>query len=201
MNEYSFTYICSVKAKDPQKEQTIFQAALDVIAERGLAGLSMEAIAREAKIATGTLYIYFRSKEELVGALYKATKIDMAQKLMAGVDFEGPFRPALHHTWNNLLDSALADYKVHIFHSQFYVSPFSTPEAKARSLDFFAPIIGLVERGKAEHRIKNLDTLLLVSFVYGSVQEIASLSRYTGTPLDAATREAAFQLCWDGMKL
>lgn len=48
----------------------LFAAAAEaVIARKGYAGATMHDIAREAGCASGTLYLYFRSKEELFSAI------------------------------------------------------------------------------------------------------------------------------------
>lgn len=47
----------------------ILEAALALFAEKGFAGTRMEDIAARAQITKGTIYLYFRSKEELFKAL------------------------------------------------------------------------------------------------------------------------------------
>ncbi|HEX2163924.1 MAG TPA: helix-turn-helix domain-containing protein, partial [Thermoanaerobaculia bacterium] len=46
--------------------ETIREAAGRVVARHGLAGATMDAIAEEAGVAKGTLYLYFKSREELI---------------------------------------------------------------------------------------------------------------------------------------
>jgi AcrR family transcriptional regulator len=48
------------------RRASILTAARRVIAQRGLAGASMQAIAAEAGIAKGTLYLYFKDRDELM---------------------------------------------------------------------------------------------------------------------------------------
>ena len=57
-----------MKPKDEDKQQAIADATFALVAQVGLSGLTMAAIAREAGIATGTLYVYYKSKEELLNA-------------------------------------------------------------------------------------------------------------------------------------
>src|SRR5688500_16792741 len=45
---------------------TIQEAALRVISRRGLEGASMQAVAAEAGIAKGTIYLYFQNREDMV---------------------------------------------------------------------------------------------------------------------------------------
>lgn len=56
----------------PKKSSTeaIVAAAASIFAEKGVAGTSVEDIARAAGIAKGTFYLYFPTKDELVDALF-----------------------------------------------------------------------------------------------------------------------------------
>jgi AcrR family transcriptional regulator len=48
------------------RRDTIQGAAQRVIARHGLAGASMSAIAEEAGVAKGTLYLYFEDRDDLL---------------------------------------------------------------------------------------------------------------------------------------
>ena len=52
------------------KREAILAAALRLIARMGLHSAPMSAVAREAGVAAGTLYLYFPSKEAMINALY-----------------------------------------------------------------------------------------------------------------------------------
>src|SRR3954467_5507051 len=54
----------------PDKREAILSAATRLIARLGLHNTPMSALAREAGVATGTLYLYFPSKEATINALY-----------------------------------------------------------------------------------------------------------------------------------
>lgn len=53
--------------------RTIRAAALDVFATKGFAAARLDDVARAAGIAKGTIYLYFRSKEDLFEAIVKNT--------------------------------------------------------------------------------------------------------------------------------
>ena len=50
------------KLKDDQKLKDIQTAAMKLVNKTGFIGLKMAEVASEAKLATGTLYIYYKSK-------------------------------------------------------------------------------------------------------------------------------------------
>ena len=53
---------------DPEKYQRILEAAIDVIAERGFFNARVSDIANRAGVADGTIYLYFKSKEQILMA-------------------------------------------------------------------------------------------------------------------------------------
>jgi AcrR family transcriptional regulator len=64
----------------------IRRALRDLVAERGFHGASMSAIAARANVATGTAYVHYESKDELVLATYLEIKREMGDAVAAAVD-------------------------------------------------------------------------------------------------------------------
>jgi TetR/AcrR family transcriptional regulator, fatty acid metabolism regulator protein len=54
--------------RDPEKYQRILEAAIDVIAERGFFNARVTDIATRAGVADGTIYLYFKNKEQILMA-------------------------------------------------------------------------------------------------------------------------------------
>ncbi|HEX2440215.1 MAG TPA: TetR/AcrR family transcriptional regulator [Methylomirabilota bacterium] len=57
--------------RDPDKPQQIIEAAIRVFARNGYYNSRVSDIAREAGIASGTIYLYFRTKEEILVTLFR----------------------------------------------------------------------------------------------------------------------------------
>jgi len=53
------------------KEERILQAAVRVFAEHGYHSSTMAAVAQDAEVATGTIYLYFARKQDLLITLYQ----------------------------------------------------------------------------------------------------------------------------------
>ena len=69
----------------------ILAAALASFAERGFAATRLEDVAARAGVSKGTLYLYFRSKEELFKAVVRATLVpNLARVEALAASFEGP---------------------------------------------------------------------------------------------------------------
>jgi AcrR family transcriptional regulator len=62
LHERSFGQDHDVKLKDDDKLRAIAKATFTLVERIGFSGLTMAAIARETGLATGTLYVSFKSK-------------------------------------------------------------------------------------------------------------------------------------------
>ncbi len=68
------------------REAAILQAATRVMASRGFDALTMDEVAREAGVAKGTLFLYYKHKEDLVLAVFSlmAETFGAALRALAG---------------------------------------------------------------------------------------------------------------------
>ncbi|WP_025414044.1 TetR/AcrR family transcriptional regulator [Gemmatirosa kalamazoonensis] len=88
------------KADKADKRSAILAAALRLIARSGLHNTPMAAIAREAGVAAGTLYLYFPSKEAMVNALYLDLIQDRDRAYLAELDaIDDPTAGPAESTW------------------------------------------------------------------------------------------------------
>ena len=198
MNNYSF--ICQVKPRDDQKIQLIYQATLRLVKENGLAGITMSEIAREAKIATGTLYIYFDSKEVLINDLFTLCRKSSADIYFKGYDPSQPFVQGLKTIWYNLLEFRMEHFKESVFMDQCYHSPYITETTKELTKKLIQPLYKLIERGKEEKKLKNLDAFMLLVFMVSGINEFVKHSVYSERKITKSSKEELFHLMWDGIK-
>lgn len=80
----------------------IRKALRDLVAERGFHGASMGAVAKAAGVATGTAYVHYESKEELVYATYLELKSDLGRAVLAEYDEAA----APQDRWRQILTAA-----------------------------------------------------------------------------------------------
>lgn len=64
-----------------EKELEILQAATRVLAAGGFDALTLDQVAKETGVAKGTLFLYYRNKEELVLAVFSAMAETLGQTL------------------------------------------------------------------------------------------------------------------------
>jgi AcrR family transcriptional regulator len=75
--------------------QSIQEAAIRVISRKGMASATMQEIAEEAGVAKGTIYLYFRDREELVEKTFETAIGELHKQVDAALESEGSFEQRL----------------------------------------------------------------------------------------------------------
>src|SRR5215475_643112 len=71
------------------KRDAILRAAIDVFAERGYFNAQVADVARAAGVAAGTVYLYFRSKDDLLVSIFERSMkvaLEEGRQVIEGVD-------------------------------------------------------------------------------------------------------------------
>jgi len=190
-----------MKLKDSNKVDVIFESSLSLIYKEGIAGLTMAKIAKSANIATGTLYVYFESKEQLLNELYKYLRNKSLNRFLSGYDKEKPFKIRLKIVWINYLKHRIEYYEESVFMEQYYRSPYITDNQKKIAESLKTPIHELLQRGKKEMLIKqNTDIEMLFIAMLGFIRELVNEHVAGIYILNEERIEKAFQLSWDMIK-
>jgi AcrR family transcriptional regulator len=94
------------RVRSPEKRSAILQAAVHEIAATGL-GAPTAKIAQRAGVASGTLFTYFATKEELLNELYLDLKIEVYNRINTGFPHKGSLERRTRHIWSSFLDWAI----------------------------------------------------------------------------------------------
>ena len=87
--------IVTVEARAAPKREAILEATIRVLRNRGLSGLKVEEVAREAEVGKGTVYLYFRHKQDLLKALVEHHTFSYYRKVEEAINRCGTFRERL----------------------------------------------------------------------------------------------------------
>ncbi|MEG3641292.1 TetR/AcrR family transcriptional regulator [Magnetococcus sp. PR-3] len=85
------------------KKTRILEAAIYLFARDGFWKTSTASIAKEAQVATGTLFHYFSSKDILIDAVYIRLKKDLYAHIMANWDPKAHLREKLLQAWTGMI--------------------------------------------------------------------------------------------------
>lgn len=189
-----------MRQKDDKKVEKIFSATLQLVEQSGLSGITMCDISKAAGIATGTLYIYFRSKEELINELFSECRRESADIYFEDYDESEDFKDSLKKIFNNIIRYRLSNFRESIFLEQCYHSPFVSETKRQEFAKFLQPFFQLLEKGKMQGLIKNEDSLFLLWFIFGCINEPVKRFLYSKRKVTANVIESLFNMCWDALK-
>ena len=191
-----------MRTKDEAKETLILQTALQLILKTGLTGLKMSELAREAGMATGTVYIYFDDKVALIQRLYRYLLRKSLSDLNAGIISTDPLRIKIKKITRNYLKDNVDNPEYTAFFEQYFRSPYyvQTDEISVDENAMMQPVYDLIVEGQTQTLIKEADPDLLVTLVCGMLNELAKQSLFTGQAVSDADWELTFQVIWDGVK-
>jgi len=63
-----------------RRRADLLDAAQQIVLDKGVAGLTVDEVTARAEVAKGTFYLYFRSKEQLIGALQERFVDDLTTR-------------------------------------------------------------------------------------------------------------------------
>lgn len=189
-----------MRTRDEQKIVRIYDAALRIIAANGLLGLKMGELAKEAGLATGTLYIYFVDKHTLVKAFHVDVSDRMKQWIwgteLQGATIEQRFR----QKWYNYLQFINKHPQEMAFLEQFQRSAFASMERSAAMEVMLEPLLLVLQEGQAEGFIRKAPVNLLLGQISGSLKEILQLHQEGHLPPISNITHLAWEMAWNSVK-
>lgn len=189
-----------MKPKDEKKIDAIAAAVYRLVARDGLAAVTLAHIAREAGVATSTLYVYYKSREELLDDVYQKAKTATVMRYGQNDSLHEPLKSRVRRIWNNIVDNRIENQEQVAFLEQYYHSEFLSETSRALGQRMSAPFVELIVTGQKGEQLKPVPPALLAAAVMGLAKEMAGLINKGDLPDDEETRASGFQLCWDAIK-
>jgi AcrR family transcriptional regulator len=138
------------RSKSDDKRNAILSAATEVFAERGLSAAT-SAISSAAGVAEGTLFNYFKTKDDLVNALYRAIKLELADAMMSDFPRRAGIRNRLQHVWNRYLTWGIKNPKQQRVLQQMTVWGGLTEESRRAGVAPFLEIETMARDAVEQH--------------------------------------------------
>ncbi|MBU2947245.1 TetR/AcrR family transcriptional regulator [Zobellia uliginosa] len=188
-----------MRLKDDTKINSIFKAATELTSEVGLDKLTMSSIAKKAKVAAGTLYIYFDSKEQLLNELYMHLLMGGTLSILPSIQHL-PLKKQFQVIWSNVLKFRVSNSSEVIFMHQFRYSSYVSAESNKLDEQFISFINNLLDRGKEELIVKDIDNDLIIPMLYGYANTLARQLSLDKVDVTDEIINQTFSICWDAIK-
>jgi AcrR family transcriptional regulator len=185
------------RPKSEDKREAILAAAVEVFATQGLSAPT-SAISKAAGVAEGTLFTYFRTKDDLANALYREIKLQLASALMSDFARHPDVRAKLQHVWDTFLDWGMANPQKGKVLAQLMVSGKLTAETRAVGAAPFAEIEAMGRDAIARGAVRDIP----LEFLSATMEALAATTMefMARNPSDAAKfRTLGFDSYWNGI--
>lgn len=181
------------------KRKRILAAASQLIVRNGLQ-CSMAEIAQTAGVATGSLYNYFASKEDLIRGVYRQLTEKMAAVLIVPHGPEVPHEARVRRYIEDYIDFIWADPARATLFEYLSNVPLLAPGELRR---LFAPMTDYTTRIFSEARAAGVlldrDPHFMGAFVGGGIRNTLKWRRAEGALLSASERREIVDMCWSAI--
>jgi AcrR family transcriptional regulator len=190
-----------MREQGKDKQEAILSTALTLFTERGFFGTPTSLISKEAGVATGTLFFYFKTKEDLIDTLYRRTKSEAAQAMCRGLNKEKTAKAKLRRLGFNAVEWGIQNPAKLKFMEQFAHSPFVSTTTQEEGMSHFLFLQDLVQAGIREGVIRTFDPSLLFCMMASALSGLITRASATDDPAEQeALIEQGLDFVWNGMK-
>ena len=188
-----------MRPKSEDKRNAILDAATRLFAERGLTAAPTSEISKQAGVAEGTLFTYFKTKDDLINALYRQIKLELADAMMSEFPRKKNVRTRLRHVWDRNVQWGITNPKQRKVLAQLQVSEVLTKESRNAGSTPFVEFQIMIHDA-IEHRVfrNDLPVELLSKSLAALVE--ATIDLTASNPSKANKyRDSGFQMFWAGI--
>jgi AcrR family transcriptional regulator len=190
-------YVARPKSED--KRNAILDAAIRLFAERGLTAAPTSEISKRADVAEGTLFTYFKTKDDLINSLYREIKLELADAMMSDFPRRKNVRTRLRHVWDRYVNWGIANPRQRKVLAQLQVSEVLTKESRDAGSAPFVEFQTMIREAIAERVFRNDLPVEVVSKSLAALVE-ATIDLTVSNPSKAKNyRDSGFQMFWAGV--
>ena len=190
-----------VQSDIADKKNAILKSTLELIKDNGFHGTPISMIAKRAGVASGTIYHYFNSKDDIIIALHHKIKKEMVAAMFADKSIKKEYRQQFFDGWINLCKYFINNPSALFFHEQFNSSPYARKISKRNTKGSLGEFNAFFQYGMDNGYLKKMEYLLIASAVFGCIMATAKYhvtGRFGFKDTDLCK---IANIIWDGIKL
>ncbi len=184
------------------KKQAILKSVLKLVNREGFYHLNMKKIAQEAGIAAGTIYLYFKGKEELINALYGMIVTEFNEHVLMGYKEGRSVKENFFEMIDRAINFYLKDPDNFSFIEQYTYAPFLFKENQDENFMLLLPIYKMMREGKKQGTIRNIPDAVLLALIHGPMNTIIKLHLAHKTDLNKRGAKQKFhEAAWKAISV
>jgi TetR/AcrR family transcriptional regulator, multidrug resistance operon repressor len=183
------------------KRQQIIDTTIKLISEMGLYGTSMALIIKESNVAAGTIYHYFKSKDDLIHTIYSELKEEMGTAFIQNMDSSLTYKENFFIIWHNLFYFFYDNPKKFEFLQHFSNSPLVKNVVKELNQRHYQPAIDFIQKGIDLGVLRDLPVHFIINLIFSQVSVITRMIFLEAIIFSDSLLQKAIQSSWDSVRI
>lgn len=182
------------------KREVILEATLALLASRGFHGFSIRDVAKEAGVATGTVYLYFEDREDLIKNLHSQIIETVSQEVFVTVGQEESLYQQFQGICRRFWGLFQQQPEMILSKGQFDHLPADLLRSRHEEAKVvLAPMFTFFIRGREQQVLKDFPDEILFSLAFEPYFEIARKSLQGFVRIDDQMLEQIISASWDSI--
>src|ERR1700720_1576543 len=187
------------RPRSEDKRNAILDAATRLFAERGLTAAPTSEISKQAGVAEGTLFTYFKTKDDLINAFYRTIKLEPADAMMSDFPRKKNIRARLRHVWDRYVNWGIANPNQRKVLAQLTVSEALTKESRDAGSAPFVEFQAMIRDAIEQRVFRNDVPVELISKSLAALVEATIDLTESNRAKAKQYRDSGFQMFWAGI--
>lgn len=185
----------------PEKRSRYLQSALKLFVANGVNNTSTAAIAKEARTAAGTLFLYFPTKQDLIHELVLEIARQQSDYIESSLAPSLPAKESFHKIWRGSIQWFLDNMDSYLYIRQVRDSGLIAEDVVRESEQYLDYYYTAIQKGLQEGAIKTYPLELVGTFLYHGIVAVMNLVSSGINPDQNTTYiQNGFDIFWDGIK-
>jgi TetR/AcrR family fatty acid metabolism transcriptional regulator len=159
-------------SREGDRRRTILRAAIDVFARKGYHGCRIADVAKEAGVAYGLVYHYFKNKDELLETVFEACWSGFSTRVRALAEAEGPLAEKLRRITDVVFEAYRVDPRaVKVLVVEVARSPVGRLNHQSAFKDTIELCVQMLTRAQAAGELRaEVDPQLSAMLLFGTIE-------------------------------
>lgn len=177
-------------------KEKILKSALKLFAKQGIDKTSTAQITKDVGIAEGTLFVHFKTKQELIDSLYLEIKKGSAGNLTELIDPKVSVEKNIKKMSKYLVEYLIKNFNELVFMEIIEKDPQISKKARAEASKIYKDVVLQIDKWIKGGKLKKLNTEL-IGYIFWT--NIVGVSKYCHAK-KVKVSDVMLTIIWDAVK-
>lgn len=183
-------------------QEAVLATTLKLLREKDLQATSMSLISKESAISTGSIYYYFKSKEDIINELYRGISKFTKREMYKDFYTDESIQKRFWKFWEQAIRFNINHYDAIQFLEQYSFSSYIDEEIKKDANNGVCePLAKLYAEAIKQKVFVELEPTTMVLMHYGSVVHLARAHHANSVNLTDELNQKIIQSCWNSVSV